>query len=271
MAKWVETVFSLNKGYDPIQLDTVIESKTTLGIYNNIKDPSKIQEKFKEGLSYYKYLQESNGKICMTAETGYIVKSCIESLKKHEIANKYLFEKNEFADIEYFNELEIYWKEHVNVGTEKDPIWTMVDCKSMLDRVIIDHDNRTIKIPDIKSTSKPKSQFQESFEYYRYYRQHAFQRRALKVWLESRTDRKVNIILFDKVDSYNVVVETIEPYQVGVVPLSHFWLKEGKKEFAALLQRVAWHQYYNIWDKSMEEHLDGGFLKLKDSKIWLRN
>jgi hypothetical protein len=279
MCKWVEYAFNglkrnnldLVKGLDD---DYIVFVKDTVKAYDNIKDKTKIVEKFKkEGQAYYDFLVKGDGKICMTAETGRIVTSCIDSLKTHPVAKSFLFEKNEFDDIEYYNELEIYWQERINIGNKESQLWANLPCKSMLDRVIIDFKNMIIRIPDIKSTSKPKSQFQESFEYYRYHRQHAFQRTALRQWLLTRTDRKITMedIYKFEVHSYNIVVETIHPYQVGIYPLSKFWLKEGKEEMDSLLKRVTWHHYYGIWDTTMEEYANGGFLELKDKKIWLRN
>jgi hypothetical protein len=251
MCKWVEAAYSglkrnnldFVKGLDD---DYIAFTKQATNVYAGTKDKDKIVTLFnKEGKAYYDFLVKADGKICMSAETGTIVKACIESLKTHDKAKELLFTKDEFSDIEYYNELEIYWKEKINIGTDKEPVWQTINLKSMLDRVIVNFDKKTVQIPDIKSTSKPKSQFQESFEYYRYYRQHAFQRTALRQWLLSRNDRRIDIYEFKDVTSYNVVVETIDPYQVGIYPLSQFWLKEGKEEMNALLRRVAWHQHYN--------------------------
>lgn len=54
-----------------------------------------------------------------------------------------------------------------------------VECKALLDGILIDHRGRTIQPFDLKTTGKSVYDFQDSFLYWGYYRQGAFYERAL--------------------------------------------------------------------------------------------
>jgi hypothetical protein len=262
-ARWAEQVY---KTYtSEIDLEThILNIRDKFQFHKNIKDKVKALEKWnKESESYYQFLKVADGKIAMDPATHHIVTNCIKSLHAHEKADQLLFHKEDFSNVEYFNELEIYWKEAIEIEFRGRRFMVEVPCKAKLDRVIVDHDKKFIKIPDIKTTSVAVSQFQQSFQYYRYYRQHKFYRRALYMYLKD----KIKDIGSYTVDSYNIVVETVNRFEVAIFPISQFWLLEGAREVTSLLGRIAWHMNTNIWNMTMEEYNNNGYTYLKDEYI----
>jgi hypothetical protein len=94
-------------------------------------------QKKEENVAYYNFLKNSEGKIALSNKDRTIVNGCVTSLRGHVVSNKLLFsETNKF-----FNEKEIYFNMHG------------VDCKSKLDRIIVDEETKTVTIVDLKTTS----------------------------------------------------------------------------------------------------------------------
>jgi hypothetical protein len=253
---------------DPhLDLDQAILQIAGIVGYGQSWKPDTIVKKVKEASAeYLKFLSKSKGKVIMSKATKGIIDNCIESLHKHQIANRLLFDK-EYAGEENYNELEVYWSAEVSLTTSATDASVGLDFKAMLDRVIVRHDLKRIIIPDIKTTAKAKSLFQKAFEEYRYYRQQAFYQNAIYAYLKYKYPdidfRDYNI------DSYNIVIETTGKFEVAVIPTSPFWLYKGKAESGELIKRIARHTHENIWDYSMEEIQHGGYLKLRDKELYI--
>ena len=137
-------------------------------------------------------------------------------------------------NVESFNEKEIYFTQHD------------VECKSKLDRIIVDNDKKTVTIVDLKTTSAqvygectplPKklktgvlirdwhvTGFMYSCLQYSYYRQLAFYINAVK---SEYPDYKV--------EAFIAAVDTKGAYDVAVYQLPDEWIEEGNNEIKSLL------------------------------------
>jgi hypothetical protein len=197
-----------------------------------------------ENLAYYQFLRSSREKICITSETKNIIDNCIKSLHNNPWVSKLLFESNELENIEYFNELEIYW-EHDGI-----PL------KSKLDRVIVDHRSKTIKIIDLKTTNKkcywkaPKvpvllamdnTYFYDSYLKYRYYRQQAFYNSAVMSIKDYKSYKIENII---------IPIETSGNYDCCILSFSSdgFYINKGNEEWMSILEDYKWHLENGLWE-----------------------
>jgi PDDEXK-like domain of unknown function (DUF3799) len=240
--------------------EAILEKAKEIG-YGQAWKPETIVEKVStQGKGYLEFLKSSNGKQVMSAETKKIVESCTQSLHTHSLAQELLFDEHSRIGLHYYNELPVYWTESVPMLDSDE--FVDVPCKAKLDRLVVDHGNKIIYHPDLKTTSKGAYKFQGSFESYRYYRQHAFYKRALQIFLVNEfpatdfTDWEVK--------AYNIVVETCDDPQTVVYSVPESWIKKGEQEYKALLQRYVFHSVTNGWEYSMEEYLSGGVLILKD-------
>lgn len=204
-----------------------------------------------KGKNYLQFLIDANGKQIMSAETKKIVEQCIQSLHNNPSAEMMLFDKVKGEHI--YNEQEVYWEERVG-GAD-------IPCKAKIDRLIINHRSKQIWIPDIKTTSKSAYSFEESFEFWRYYRQHAFYRKAVEMFFKQNFPDK-SWEEYD-VQSYNVVVETCDNPNTVVYEVPMSWIEKGTLEYESLLARYAWHAVHNDWSQSYEEAQNGGILILK--------
>lgn len=134
-------------------------------------------------------------------------------------------------NIEIHNEFEIYFE------------YQGVECKAMLDRVILDHTNKIIKLVDLK-TSVDYDIFNDKLFYYKYYRQLAFYWLALSEYCK-KNDIDINDY---KKESFIVVVNMKEPTEVKVYKLLDNTINQGKIEIDNLIIKLKWHFDNNLWD-----------------------
>ena len=133
------------------------------------------------------------------------------------------------------NELQIQWKHLLNT-----------ECKSMLDRIIIDHEKKTIQLIDLKTTSN-LSEFKESFEKFKYYRQMAFYWLALHWYFENELHLNINEY---KNETYIIAISTIKPTEIKVFKISNKQLANGFNEIDRLMIELSWHFKNDKWDYS---------------------
>jgi hypothetical protein len=95
-----------------------------------------------------------------------------EMLLNNEFTQKYLVDLPSNPMIDDHNQMVIKWK------------FGKLECKSILDKVLVDHNDKRIIPMDIKTTSKGVSNFIQSFIRYGYFRQCSFYDYAIRYWLE---------------------------------------------------------------------------------------
>ena len=202
-------------------------------------------QKKKENIEFYEFLKAADGKISLTPKDKRIIEGCLTSLKAHVMSNKLLFSESvEKENIETFNEEEIYFKQHD------------VDCKSKLDRLIVNHDKKTVTIVDLKTTSNQvygtctpldaktgillrdwhTTGFMYSCLQYSYYRQLAFYMQAAASQYKDYT-----------VEAFIVAVDTKGSYDSAVYKLPSEWIEEGNNEIKCLLSEYSHYKQSNIW------------------------
>ena len=186
-------------------------------------------QKKEENIAYYNFLKDSEGKIALSRKDKQIIEGCLMSLRSHVVANKLLFSE---SDVQQHN----------------------VECKSKLDRLIVDDKNKTVTVIDLKTTSgqvygecQPLNTktgilyrdwhttgFMYSCLQYSYYRQLAFYIQAAQ---SEYPDYKI--------ESFIIAVDTKGSYDVAVYKLPEEWLKEGDNETQCLLSEYKYYKESN--------------------------
>jgi len=255
MGEYIKAYFQLEKvGTPEDRLSSMAYEMA--GYKPSHSKPETILKSFKtkeENIAFYNFLKEADTKIPLAPKDRQIIEGCLTSLKGHVVSNKLLFsEPMENENIEAFNEREVYFTQHD------------VECKSKLDRVIVNHDTKTVTIADIKTTStqvygeckKLKSKTGLLFRdwhttgflfnclQYGYYRQLAFYMNAA---IAEYPDYSV--------EAFIVAVDTKGSYDVAVYQLPEEWIKEGNKEIKTLLSELNHYKETNNWNvkKGYEE------------------
>lgn len=211
------------------QDEILLKSARLANYYNNYKDDTLLNTLKKSNV--YEYIAElelNEGKQFMTKEQKATIEGCIEALNSHAACAKYLFQ--EWPNCEIFNEFEVYF-EHMGVP-----------CKSRLDRVIVNHDEKYCVLVDLKTTSKRAQFFTESFEFWKYYRQMAFYKLALSYEFPGYS-----------FSCYMPVVDT-QFFTRHCYKISDTQIDKGEIEYTDLLFRLKWHMDKDQWNYTLEEY-----------------
>lgn len=214
------------------------------GYGKNWKDDTLYKKVWEEGgREYYEFLASSDGKICVDAATANTLRNCQQSILENDAATALLMHP------EALKELEVYWT------------WEGLDLKAKIDCLIIDHENKVIKLVDLKTTYSAYG-FKKSFEEWKYYRQLAFYSIAVTQYLiENYAKKDIDLSGYD-VRPYIVAVETKAPFSCVVYEVDDSYLDSGLSDAEILLRKLQWHYETDVWHQSKEEYENGGVMKL---------
>ena len=125
-----------------------------------------------EAWEYWEDLKAAEGKQVLSQEENDLISQIVMSIRTNPTTSKY-FETSK--DVEILDQLAIYFS------------YCGIDCKALLDRVIIDHINKTIQPIDFKTMGDQTIYFPKSLRQRRYDIQAAFYTEALKSKKEYET------------------------------------------------------------------------------------
>jgi len=120
---------------------------------------------------YVKFVIDSKGKTILSPNEWVSALGMKEMLLNNEFTKEYLVHLPSNPMIDEHNQLVIEWT------------YKGIQCKSILDKVLVDHDEKRIIPMDIKTTSKGTGNFIQSFIRYGYFRQCSFYVHAIRYWL----------------------------------------------------------------------------------------
>lgn len=222
------------------------------------KSDEKVKEEslsmYKLFLKYIKYLEiQNNYKGTIDQNSMRYIQQATKVIKEHCSASKLLFDDQNdiISNDELFiqNEFELYWEESSILLNNKPLV-----IKSIIDRFIIDFENKEIYLIDLK-TSKYLYEFKDKFKEHKYDRQLALYWKAIKYYFtQEYPDLDIsNFKLFTRI----VAVQTpniyrILPVECKVVKIKDNTLEEGIQELNDSLQNVAWHFENDYWEKTRE-------------------
>ena len=209
---------------------------------NTLTKAVELKNKYKNYIKYLK-LKHVYDFIWSTEEDKYM-KRLYNIVTNHRIARELLSSNNMFDEDHIIdeNEFEIYWK-YGSPG---------IECKSKLDRLIIDRMDKKVRLIDLKTTSHLNEFKTTSFIQFKYYRQMAFYIQAIQWYI-------FNVLKEDPHDyNYEVYIIAIskkEPIEVKVFKVSDKLLKLGNTEIESLMKQLKYHFDTNNWqyDKSYYE------------------
>jgi hypothetical protein len=233
--------------------DTILSVAREQGYQDKYKDDTLIATVIKQGEDYFKLLSKIAGKTPVT-ETDYAkAVSCKMALIADKFTNPYVKAGKE---IEFLNRFVIQFEyEGVNI-------------KGELDRVIINHKQKTVTPLDFKSTGKSVYTFKYDFFKYRYdfqaavYRQGLFNDERIKTLLEEGyTITPFVFVVVEKDLKNNPMVFVVSP-EVESIGLVGGVTSEGKEleGFTQAMQRYKYHEENNLWDYPAEYYLNEGYL-----------
>lgn len=233
-----------------------------IGWNNNWKDEAIIKNSASVGV-YLKALNDpdNKGKIILTQVLKDQIEQCIVSLTANEYAHRLLFWKDEFSQIDYYKEKAIFWEEKVIIetGEGQTKIENQVKCKAKLDDLIINHETKTIKINDPKTTGGSAHNFEGTFKQYRLDIQFAMYKRAVTAFCNQCNLDITNY----KWEFRNIVVETNGIFETVVHRWSPNIIQEAEHDLDLLMKRLV-RAKMNGFSMSWEEELGQGEVRHKE-------
>lgn len=215
--------------------------------YNNTKSKEKKIQEAKELVelyqNYIEYFRNKDSKKVISFADLNMLKAIKKNMEDHKKANELLFNYPETFEVH--NEFHINW-EYPNASSLGD-----LPCKSLLDRVMIDHTNKKIILVDIKTTADVYN-FKHSVEEFDYCRQLAYYWLAIHWYFKN--ELKLNIEEYEY-ETYIVAVQSHDGYEVRVFKFNPKTVEERLVAIDYAIKRIAWHKDNNLWDH-MKEYYD---------------
>lgn len=208
-----------------------------------LKKAKELQFKFAE---YIEFLDKNQTYTVISFVDLNMLKNIKKNIDSHIKANELLTDQ---PGVECHNEFHINWE------AEKQG----VSCKSLLDRVKIDHANKKITLIDLKTTADVYN-FKHSVEEYDYYRQIAFYILALTWYMK---DQGYDIEDYD-IEAYIVAIQSNGNNEVRVFNmLNEKELLARKDLIADTLTEISYHYQTGNWDHTREYYENDGTETLK--------
>ena len=175
----------------------------------------------------------------------------LEQIKKNIAEHKAAVELLDNQDYECHNEFHINWEYHI-----KETDYTML-CKSLLDRVKIDHVNKRVILIDLKTTSTIYD-FKHSVDSFDYYRQMAYYILALTWYFK---DLGFDIENYD-VEVYIIAIST-QTYEIRVFNmLDEQVLSNKARVIVSVLSDLSYNFKNNLWNHTREYYEGTGVEQL---------
>lgn len=235
------------KMIDPLASEDDILLMSYNSAYSNNKSIDKRIQEAKELVelyqNYIEYFKNKDSKKVISFADLNMLKTIKKNMEDHKKANELLFKYPETFEVH--NEFHINW-EYPNASSLGD-----LPCKSLLDRVMIDHTNKKIILVDIKTTADVYN-FKHSVEEFDYCRQLAYYWLAIHWYFKN--ELKLNIEEYEY-ETYIIAVQSHDGYEVRVFKFNSKAIEERLVTIDYAIKRIAWHKDNNLWDH-MKEYYD---------------
>jgi hypothetical protein len=219
--------------------------KTTGKDEKILEDAKELKDKLAK---YIEYLQKRKQYKDILSTTDWDrIQDLKEGCKKHKKANELLFE-DELSTRQVYNELVVFWE---------DPLHKL-PCKSMIDRLIIDDDNKKVILIDLK-TANTFNEFKERCNEFKYFRQMSFYWYAINWYFINALNKDIS--QYTK-ETYIIALKTVDDPEVKVYSINERYLMDGFVEMTEALSLIAWHWENDKWDYTRAYYIGDGEDKL---------
>lgn len=145
------------------------------------------------------------------------------------------------------HEFHINWTYYVKMAAG-------VECKSLLDGLTLDFENKKAIIYDLKTTQK-LWHFEDSINQYDYLRQLCFYYQAVVWYLKYELGKDPNSWNFE---FYIIGIDTTGSYDIRVFKVDNFKVWSRKDTIFDAMKDIMWHQEKGKWDHSREYYEGDG-------------
>jgi hypothetical protein len=220
-----------------------------------LEEAKALETKYK---SYLQFLRKTmfDDTVIIKQNKKELFDQCKECIVKHKSASQLMLNEEHLAfgntdKLFIANEFHIDW---IHESTQ-------LECKSLIDRLIIDNENKRIILIDLK-TCDSFTEFQERVLKYNYDRQFAFYWMAISWYLNSLGWTFEKFQEYNK-ESYVVAIKIKDLVEAKVLEIPAILLNSATEEINNIMSDLKWHYENDKWVYSREYYEGNGIEKLK--------
>ena len=224
---------------------------------------------------YIDFLKENDGRIMISPYDYQMLKKIRSNIEAHKLAKPLIagpvaervwkFGADEACKqivqegMLFQHEFHINWEYpapyKVDIGqNETEKGLYKVQCKSLLDGLVLDFKRKIATIYDLKTTQK-LWHFEDSIEQYDYCRQLMYYCMAVQWYLKHECNEDSDEWDFD---FYIIGIDTTGSYEIRVFEVLPVMCTSRKDAIQNALLKIAWHQANDKWDHSREYYEGNG-------------
>ena len=204
------------------------------------EDIEKLGAKLNDELSdYLSFMSSVEDHKIFTAEQSDMLVAIEKNVANNPAANRFL-NHSAFSSMEVKSQLAIVCKDVMGL-----------DVKVMIDRMVIDHENKKVYNIDLKTTREDLKNFWMSYKKYDYHVQQAMYGYVLKQYM-------ISLGIGDyTVETLVIAVEKADLFECRVFSIQDKTIIEGMRRFKHLMGLMKWHMDEGVWTCTKWEHMQG--------------
>lgn len=210
---------------------------------------------------YIDYLKSGDQRVMINPYDYQMLKKIRNEIEAHKLAYTIIWPNGYMSPYKYdpnaekgFGKLpvETYHEFHINWDYDGK-----IKCKSLLDGLTLDFNNKKAIIYDLKTTQK-LWHFEDSIDMYDYLRQLDYYSMAVRWYLVNECDITVDEIFEWNFEYYIIAIDTTGSHEIRVFKIEQENVSSRDETILTALDRIAWHQMNNKWDHSIEYYEGDG-------------
>ena len=204
---------------------------------------------------YIDFLKTNDSRKMISHSEYKMLEKIKHNIQSHKLAHSIINPKNNYTQHEFHINWEYEFKTFKsNKHLPENVINVVVKCKSLLDGLTINIDNKEVIIYDLKTTAKLWN-FEDSMNQYDYGRQLAYYKCAVWWYLKHELNQDPNDFDFKY---YIIGIDTTGSCEIRVFKVSEALIAERDKTIFSAMLRISWHQMNDKWDHSREYYEGDG-------------
>lgn len=244
--KMVEYVYKNTEEHESLESigNTLIVPLNEFDYQTNWKDETRIKKLIELGSDYYTVLKYSTGKIVISPQEFSEAQQCVNTLRTHQYTYD-IFECNEDEEVLY----QLKFKTQIQG----------VPFRFMMDLVKIDHENKTVKSFDLKTTGDNEESFESSYVKWCYFLQSEGYWTALN-WILREDDyfKDFELLPFEFIVINKNNLTPLRWIDKHIEDNTNELFNKYGITFQSLLQDANWHLQNGKFDYSRKSYENNG-------------
>ena len=208
---------------------------------------------------YIDFLKANDGRIMISPWDYHMLKIIRYNIETHKLAADIVWPVRAMMHNENAEgtnkSLKAYHEFHINWGMTTG--YGEILCKSLLDGLTLDFEDKKIIIYDLKTTQK-LWHFEDSIDQYDYLRQLAYYTMAARWYLVNECGVSDKESFEWTVDYYIIGIDTTGSYEIRVFKIEPYMVESRFNTIINALSTIAWHQSNDKWEHSREYYEGDG-------------